>query len=88
MNLSPFIRMQMAKDIALGLNWLHDGSPVIIHGGLNPQNCLVSEAFRLKVSDFGLSAIKQSLGYNDKENVKKLRWYASELSNSKTPGWQ
>lgn len=74
MSLSPFLRMQMAKDIALGLNWLHDGSLVIIHGGLNPQNCLISGDFRLKVSDFGLSTIKRSLGYSDKDNIKKMRW--------------
>ena len=67
----------MAKDIALGMNWLHDGSPVIIHGGLNPQNCLVSKDLRLKVSDFGLSWIKQSTGYSNQDKIKKLRWYVN-----------
>jgi serine/threonine protein kinase len=33
--------MRMAKDIALGMNWLHQNKPPIIHRDLKPANLLV-----------------------------------------------
>ena len=38
----PFKRkMKMAKDAALGMNWLHCSTPVFIHRDLKTQNLLV-----------------------------------------------
>lgn len=45
-------RIRMAKDAALGMNWLH-GINHIIHRDLKPANLLVDENNRVKVTDFG-----------------------------------
>ncbi|KAJ6696376.1 INSENSITIVE 1-ASSOCIATED RECEPTOR KINASE 1 putative-RELATED [Salix koriyanagi] len=51
-------RLQIAKDVAQGLQYLHDGCrPPIIHGNLKPANILLNENFLAKLADFGLSKI-------------------------------
>ncbi|KAJ6389637.1 hypothetical protein OIU77_027875 [Salix suchowensis] len=51
-------RLQIAKDVAQGLQYLHDGCrPPIIHGNLKPANILLNENFQAKLADFGLSKI-------------------------------
>eukprot|EP01087_Luapelamoeba_hula_P010598 TRINITY_DN2811_c0_g1_i2.p1 TRINITY_DN2811_c0_g1~~TRINITY_DN2811_c0_g1_i2.p1 ORF type:complete len:711 (-),score=170.90 TRINITY_DN2811_c0_g1_i2:53-2185(-) len=52
-------RMKFAKDIALGMNWLHLSTPPILHLDLKPQNVLVDKNWVVKVADFGLSKVKQ-----------------------------
>jgi len=47
--------VQFAKDIAKGMNYLHDRSIPIIHRDLKSSNLLVDQYERVKVSDFGLS---------------------------------
>jgi serine/threonine protein kinase len=47
--------MKMAKDITLGLNWLHSNKPAIIHRDLNPSNLLVDNNLHVKIADYGLS---------------------------------
>jgi len=61
-NLSLFRRMQMAKDIAMGMCWLHKSNPAIIHRDLKPSNLLVDKFGRIKICDFGLSQIKPDNG--------------------------
>jgi len=56
--LTLFTRIKMGKEIALGMNWLHQNKPPIIHRDLKPSNILVDENLNVKVSDFGLSQIK------------------------------
>merc|ERR1712137_929037 len=54
-----FKKMKMAKDAALGMNWLHCSKPVFIHRDLKTQNLLVDTNWTVKVADFGLSHIKK-----------------------------
>eukprot|EP01089_Gocevia_fonbrunei_P004739 TRINITY_DN14793_c0_g1_i1.p1 TRINITY_DN14793_c0_g1~~TRINITY_DN14793_c0_g1_i1.p1 ORF type:complete len:542 (-),score=98.64 TRINITY_DN14793_c0_g1_i1:129-1754(-) len=59
--MTVFERITLAKDAALGLNWLHKSSPAIIHRDLKTANLLYKKTgnfFNVKVCDFGLSAIK------------------------------
>ena len=53
MYLSGEIILQMARDVAQGLRYLHYAKPPILHGDLKPANILVDSRFRAKVCDFG-----------------------------------
>jgi len=52
----------MAKQAALGMNYLHCSKPPFIHRDLKTSNLLVDENFQVKVCDFGLSHIKSHGG--------------------------
>lgn len=67
---------QMAKEIALGINWLHNSNPKIIHGGMNPNNILIDSDYRVKISDFGLYELKDGL---EAEPIENLRWISPEV---------
>ncbi|KAM9962978.1 hypothetical protein ACTFIW_006199 [Dictyostelium discoideum] len=54
-----YLRMRMARDAALGINWLHESNPVFVHRDIKSSNLLVDENMRVKICDFGLSALKQ-----------------------------
>lgn len=59
---APFLdwntRFQIALDVARGLAFLHeDLGENIIHLNIKPQNILLDEKFRAKLSDFGLSKL-------------------------------
>jgi serine/threonine protein kinase len=47
--LSLTLRMKMARDAALGMNWLHLSQPKFIHRDLKTSNLLVDENMRIKV---------------------------------------
>lgn len=51
------LRRQMAADCARGMLYLH--SLGVVHHDLKPANLLVDANWTLKVSDFGMSALKQ-----------------------------
>ena len=55
------IILQIVRDIAQGLRFLHSSKPPILHGDLKAKNILIDSRFRAKVGDFGL-AVK---GKND-----------------------
>jgi len=57
--LSFKLLMKFAKDAAMGMNWLHLSKPVFIHRDLKTGNLLVDQNWNVKVSDFGLSHVKQ-----------------------------
>lgn len=59
MYLSGEIILQVARDVAQGLRYLHTAKPPILHGDLKPANILVDSRFRAKVCDFGLSKKKK-----------------------------
>lgn len=56
--MSPYLRMQMARDVVLGMNWLHSSVPQVLHRDLKTKNLLVDENNRVKICDFGLSQLK------------------------------
>ena len=48
-------RIQVAADIAEGMNFLHSRKPPLIHRDLKSQNVLLGRDGRAKIADFGLS---------------------------------
>lgn len=67
-SMSLFQRMKMAKDAALGMNWLHSSNPIFIHRDLKLSNLLVDNNYKVCVCDFGLAQMKPkdvaNLGYD------------------------
>jgi serine/threonine protein kinase len=70
----------MARDAALGMNWLHCSNPVLIHRDLKSSNLLVDENMNVKVCDFGLSQLTPpDKMLRDKQNAKGTPlWMAPE----------
>ena len=53
-SLDMFLRLRMARDVAVGMNWLHSSKPVqFLHRDLKPSNLLVDDNLRIKICDFG-----------------------------------
>jgi serine/threonine protein kinase len=59
--LSLYERMELAKQAALGMNWLHAMNPAVIHGDLKTANLLIKKTvngYRVQIGDHGLSTIR------------------------------
>ncbi|XP_076948260.1 calcium/calmodulin-regulated receptor-like kinase 1 [Bidens hawaiensis] len=79
-SLSWNLRVQIALDVARGLEYLHDGAvPPVIHRDIKSSNILLDEAMGARVADFGLSRedminrnasnIQGTFGYLDPEYI-------------------
>ena len=69
------VLLYMLRDIVQGMRFLHTADPPIVHGDLKAANVLITENFKAKVADFGLSQ-KKRLG-----SVGTPLWMAPELLN-------
>ncbi|KAK6154387.1 hypothetical protein DH2020_008635 [Rehmannia glutinosa] len=74
------LRVQIALDVARGLEYLHDGAvPPVIHRDIKSSNILLDQSMRARVADFGLSReemvskqvsnIRGTFGYLDPEYI-------------------
>lgn len=72
-------RIQMALDIALGVNYLHHFSPPIIHRDLKSSNLLVDRNWKLKVGDFGSSRFKHETHLTTRTGRGTPQWMAPEV---------
>ncbi|KNC49549.1 TKL protein kinase [Thecamonas trahens ATCC 50062] len=50
----------LLRDVADALRFLHSRTPPVLHRDLKPANVLVTESFRAKVCDFGISREKMA----------------------------
>ncbi|CAH1444464.1 unnamed protein product [Lactuca virosa] len=78
--LSWDLRVQIALDVARGLEYLHDGAtPPVIHRDIKSSNILLDQSMGARVADFGLSRedminrnasnIQGTFGYLDPEYI-------------------
>ncbi|KAA8523748.1 hypothetical protein F0562_010171 [Nyssa sinensis] len=78
--LSWDLRVQIALDVARGLEYLHDGAvPPVIHRDIKSSNILLDHSMRARVADFGLSReemvnkhvsnLRGTFGYLDPEYI-------------------
>ncbi|KZP18177.1 kinase-like protein [Athelia psychrophila] len=73
----PSERLARAKEIARGLDLLHGNN--VIHGGLKPENIMISDAGRALIADFGLSVIPEYEGFTTTFAERNVRHSAPEL---------
>eukprot|EP01116_Phalansterium_solitarium_P021849 TRINITY_DN697_c0_g2_i2.p1 TRINITY_DN697_c0_g2~~TRINITY_DN697_c0_g2_i2.p1 ORF type:complete len:514 (-),score=132.79 TRINITY_DN697_c0_g2_i2:155-1696(-) len=76
--LSLYQRMKMAKDAALGMNWIH-GITNIIHHDLKPANLLVDSNLTVKVTDYGFSQLKEAPEMRSKVAKGTPLWMSPEI---------
>lgn len=74
------LRVQIALDVARGLEYLHDGAvPPVVHRDIKSSNILLDQSMSARVADFGLSReemvskhvsnIRGTFGYLDPEYI-------------------
>mmetsp|Transcript_6971 Transcript_6971/g.24247 ORF Transcript_6971/g.24247 Transcript_6971/m.24247 type:complete len:465 (-) Transcript_6971:80-1474(-) len=70
--------VQIAKDIARGMKYLHGQKPPILHRDLKPQNILLDGGYKARIADFGLSRMyREDVSAINPENLsmKGTPWY-------------
>jgi len=56
-------KLKFARDIAMGMNWLHKSTPQCLHRDLKPANLLVTENLRIKICDFGFAQLRNPFAH-------------------------
>ncbi|CAL8464074.1 g3609 [Coccomyxa elongata] len=72
-------RINIALDVARGMNYLHSCRPPIVHRDLKSANLLVDKDFTTKVADFGLSRVRRSTWLSSKSQAGTPEWTAPEV---------
>ncbi|PKI35987.1 hypothetical protein CRG98_043616 [Punica granatum] len=72
-------RLNMAYDVAKGMNYLHKRNPPIVHRDLKSPNLLVDKTYTVKVCDFGLSRSKANTYLSSKTAAGTPEWMAPEV---------
>ncbi|KAJ4705130.1 CTR1-like protein kinase [Melia azedarach] len=72
-------RLNMAYDVAKGMNYLHRRNPPIVHRDLKSPNLLVDKNYTVKVCDFGLSRLKANTFLSSKSAAGTPEWMAPEV---------
>ncbi|NWZ39138.1 RIPK2 kinase, partial [Brachypodius atriceps] len=54
-NIPWCLRFRILYEIALGVNYLHNMNPPLLHHDLKTQNILLDDEFHVKIADFGMS---------------------------------
>jgi len=72
----PNLKQDKARDVALGLQYLHDKR--IVHGDLKADNVLVTDSGVAQLNDFGISRMLDVQGFTTKV-MHSIRFTAPEL---------
>ena len=76
------VKYRIALDISSGLEYLHDCN--MMHRDLKSPNVLLDHQYRAKITDFGLSKVKQETSIKSTVHmVGSLLWMAPELFEGK-----
>ncbi|KAM4051259.1 receptor-interacting serine/threonine-protein kinase 3 isoform 2-T2 [Anomaloglossus baeobatrachus] len=54
------LKFRIIREVTLGMNWLHNLTPPLLHLDLKTKNVLLNEGLHIKITDFGLSKFKSS----------------------------
>lgn len=77
--LDDWQRLNMAYDVAKGMNYLHQLKPPIVHRDLKSPNLLVDSKYTVKICDFGLSRSKANTFLSSKTAAGTPEWMAPEI---------
>lgn len=77
-------RYSILTDIVEGMYFLHT-TPIEYHGHLKSSNLLVDGRFTVKIGDYGLRTVYQTIKKEDDTNPRILLWTAPEHLRSKDP---
>ncbi|KAG7671439.1 hypothetical protein KSW81_003576 [Nannochloris sp. 'desiccata'] len=83
-NMDERRRLQMALDVARGMNYLHTCRPPVIHRDLKSPNLLVEKDMTIKVCDFGLSRVRHATVLSAKSQAGTPEWTAPEVLQGKS----
>ncbi|KAF3329168.1 dual specificity protein kinase shkD-like isoform X3 [Carex littledalei] len=72
-------RLRMALDVARGMNYLHNCTPMVVHRDLKSPNLLVDKNWVVKVCDFGLSRMKHNTFLSSRSTAGTAEWMAPEV---------
>ena len=56
------VKLSILHDVSLGLRYLHDHNPVVIHRDLSPNNILVTSHLEAKITDLGVAKVMTTTG--------------------------
>jgi hypothetical protein len=76
----------LALDIALGLEYLHNWKPTIVHRDLKGYNVLITKSERACLADFGLATARDVTSNSTGGSGGTVRWQAPELHNPSSSG--
>ena len=83
------IKFSIVHDVSLGLCYLHNHNPPIVHCNLHPNNVLLTEHHRAKISDLGMAKVintdSRKAGTKDSRVDFMPPESLNELSNYSTP---
>jgi hypothetical protein len=57
------LRMRIARDVALGMTWLHNTTPMMVHSDLKTPNILLDDNYNAVVCDFGQTEILRTASH-------------------------
>ncbi|CAH0596451.1 unnamed protein product [Chrysodeixis includens] len=78
-------KVSLMHDIVKGMHYLH-GSDIRSHGALKSSNCVVDSRFVLKISDFGLHALRTAEKDSRAHSYwTRLLWTSPELLRTSEP---
>ena len=61
-NIPLLVKLSILHDVSLGLRYLHDHIPVVIHRDLSPNNILVTSHLEAKITDLGVANVMMTTG--------------------------
>ncbi|XP_070573696.1 atrial natriuretic peptide receptor 1-like [Ptychodera flava] len=79
-------KTSLLSDIVMGMEYIH-GSEIVSHGRLKSPNCVIDSRWTLKITDYGLSSLRENQQEDAGEYAKYARmlWTAPELLRSPSP---
>ncbi|EGT39195.1 hypothetical protein CAEBREN_31268 [Caenorhabditis brenneri] len=79
MQMDSFFMFSLIRDIANGIAFIHS-SILNCHGYLSSRSCLIDDRWQVKISDFGISSIREF----DKLSKERMLWNAPEILRDET----